>query len=326
MSISALQKSTIVRTKKAGTGAFFRTAEVVAPRLAGRVARDLWFTVPPGPAAGELPEGGEPFEVTSRGTTVRGHVWGSGPVVYLVHGWGGRGSQMSAFVEPLVEAGHQVVLFDGPSHGDSDPGRNGPTRTHGMELGQALDEVFARFGPAHAVIAHSLGTIATYLTLRFGWLSTERLVLVAPMVEAESLFDFFQSALGFGPRTRRAFDQQVLEFVGLPVSEFDARVQAAHADVDDVPTLIVHDRKDPQTPYGDAVSLLDALPDARLITTTGLGHRRILSDPDVVSQVVDFIAPDAEVRQLSDASAGHVVDEAPAPRLARLVRLHDTVA
>jgi pimeloyl-ACP methyl ester carboxylesterase len=326
MTVSSLQKSTIVRTKNAASRAFFRSAEVVAPRLGGRVARDLWFTVPPGIEATPLPEGGEPFEVISRGTTVRGHVWGTGPVVYLVHGWGGRGSQMSAFVEPLVEAGHQVVLFDGPSHGDSGPGRHGPNRTHGVELGQALDEVFARFGPAHAVIAHSLGTIATYLTLRFGWLSTERLVLIAPMVEAESLFDFFQSALGFGPRTRRAFDQSVLEFVSLPVSEFDARVQAAHADVDDVPTLIVHDRKDPQTPYGDAVSLLEALPDARLITTTGLGHRRILSDPEVVSQVVDFIAPDAEVRQLSPASAGDVVHEAPTPRLAGFVGLHDTVA
>lgn len=299
MSVSSIRKSTIVRTKTAASRAFFRSAEVLAPRMAGRIARDLWFTVPPGPAATELPGGGEPFEVLSHGHLVRGHFWGTGPVVYLVHGWGGRGSQLTAYVEPLVEAGHRVVLFDAPSHGDSDPGSSGPSRTHGVEFGQAFDDVFARFGPAHAVIAHSLGTLATYLTLRFGWLSTERLVLLAPMVEAESLFDFFQSALGFGPRTRRAFDREVLEFVGLPVKEFDARVQAAH--VGDVPTLIVHDRKDPQTPYGDAVSLLDALPDARLITTTGLGHRRILRDPTVVEKVLDFISPDAEVRQLPRA-------------------------
>jgi pimeloyl-ACP methyl ester carboxylesterase len=299
MTVSAFQKSTIVRTKQAGFRAFFRSAELLAPRLGGRVARDLWFTVPPAAEPTELPAGGEPFEVISHGTVVRGHFWGTGPVVYLVHGWGGRGSQLTAYVEPLVAAGHRVVLFDAPSHGDSDPGRHGPKRTHGVEFGKALDDVFARFGPAHTVIAHSLGTIATFLTLRYGWLSTERLVLIAPMVEAESLFDFFQSALGFGPRTRRAFDQHVLEFVGVPVDEFDARVQPAH--VDDVPTLIVHDRKDPQTPYGDAVSLLDALPDARLLTTTGLGHRRILRDPAVVAKVLDFIAPSAEVRQLPRA-------------------------
>ena len=32
---------------------------------------------------------GEPFEVLSHGHVVRGHFWGTGPVVYLVHGWGG---------------------------------------------------------------------------------------------------------------------------------------------------------------------------------------------------------------------------------------------
>ena len=87
------------------------------------------------------------------------------------------------------------------------PARPGHGRTHGVEFGKALDAVFARFGPAHAVIAHSLGTISTYLALRFGWLCTERLVLLAPMVEAVSLFDQFQRALGFGRRTRRAFDR-----------------------------------------------------------------------------------------------------------------------
>jgi pimeloyl-ACP methyl ester carboxylesterase len=294
MTVSSLQKSTIVRFKEAASPAFFRVAEVLAPALAGRIARDLWFTVPAGFAASALPVGGEPFEVLSHGSSVRGHVWGTGPVVYLVHGWGGRGSQLTAYVEPLVEAGHRVVLFDAPSHGDSDAGRSGPNRTHGVEFGQALDDVFARFGPAHTVIAHSLGTLATYLTLRFGWLSTERLVLLAPMVEAESLFDHFQSALGFGPRTRRAFDRGVLDFVGLPVKEFDARVQAAYSD--GVPTLVVHDRTDPQTPYADAVSLVAALPDARLVTTTGLGHRRILRDPAVVGKVVAFIRSDAESR------------------------------
>lgn len=292
MTVSSFQKSTIVRIKKTEQRAFFRTAEVVAPRWGARVARDLWFTVPPAQAAAPLPPGGEPFTADAHGSAVRGHVWGAGPVVYLVHGWGGRGAQLSAYVEPLVAAGHRVVLFDGPSHGDSDAGRHGPTRTHGVELGQALDAVFVRFGPAHTVIAHSLGTIATYLTLRFGWLSTERLVLIAPMVEAASLFDFFQSALGFGPRTRRAFDNQVLDFVGIPVDGFDARVQAAHVDV--VPTLVVHDRKDPQTPYADAVALVESLPDAHLVTTTGLGHRRILRDPAVVERVLRFVLPESE--------------------------------
>ena len=287
MTLSSAQKSTIVRLRNNGLRAFFRSADLLAPGLAGRRARDLWFTVPPTMAATPLPAGAEPFTVTAQGAEVRGHVFGEGPTVYLVHGWGGRGSQLAGFVEPLVATGHRVVLFDGPAHGDSDPGPAGPGRTHGVELGRALDAVFARFGPAEAVVAHSLGAIATYLSLRFGWLGTSRLVLLAPMVEAQSLFDQFQAALGFGDRTRRAFDREVDAFVGVPVAEFDAVHQAAH--VDPVPTLVVHDRGDRQTPYAAAERLVDALPDARMVTTEGLGHRRILRDPAVIARVVEFI-------------------------------------
>lgn len=210
----------------------------------------------------------------------------SGGTVYLVHGWGGRGSQFGALVEPLVLAGHRVVMFDAPAHGDSDAGPAGPRRTHGLELARALDAVFCRFGPAEAVVAHSLGTIATYLTLRFGWLGTQRLVLIAPMVESVSLFDQFQAALGFGPRTRKAFDRAVDEFVGIAVAEFDARVQAAY--VEPVPTLVIADRGDRQTPYADAVDFAQTI-GVPLVTTEGLGHRRILRYPEVITCVVDFV-------------------------------------
>jgi pimeloyl-ACP methyl ester carboxylesterase len=235
-----------------------------------------------------VPEDGQAFAVDSLGAKLRGRVWGTGPVVYLVHGWGGNGAQLAAFVRPLVAEGFRVVMFDAPAHGQSDPGPAGPRRTHGVEFGKALDAVFARFGPAEAVIAHSLGAISTYLTLRFGWLSTRRLVLLAPMVAAEPLFDQFQGALGFGARTRRAFDRDLEEFVGIPMREFDAAYQSAR--VDSVPTLVVHDRGDRQTPWADSARLVASLPEGRLVATDGLGHRRILKDPAVVREVVGFVA------------------------------------
>jgi pimeloyl-ACP methyl ester carboxylesterase len=285
--MSRPRKSTIVRSRNLARRAAFRTADLLAPSRAGLIARDLWFTVPPRLVAEPLPEGGERFEVDSLGATVRGHVWGTGPVAYLVHGWGGNGAQLAAFVRPLLADGHRVVMFDAPAHGESEHGPAGPRRTHGVEFGKALDAVFAKFGPAEVVIAHSLGAISTYLTLRFGWLSTRRLVLLAPMVAAEPLFDQFQRALGFGSRTRRAFDRHLDAFVGIPMAEFDATFQAAH--VEPVPTLVVHDRGDRQTPYADSARLVESLPDARLVTTEGLGHRRILKDAGVVREVTAFL-------------------------------------
>jgi pimeloyl-ACP methyl ester carboxylesterase len=312
------QKSTIVRFRNGAMSAFFRTAEHVAPGPAGRVARDLWFTAPPRMADLPVPEGGESFEVEAQGHVVRGTVWTprgfetvaahpSQPpgTVYLMHGWGGRGSQFGAMVEPLLESGHRVVMLDAPAHGESDHGPAGPRRTNGLEFAKALDAVFLRFGPADAVVAHSLGTISTYLALRFGWLGTERLVFVAPMVESQSLFDMFQGAMGFGTRTRRALDRTVYDWVGIPVAEFDARVQAAH--VEPLPTLVITDRGDRQTPYDDVVDFAESI-DAPLITTEGLGHRKILRDPDVIANVVEFVSGHRrEVGQFSAASDGSSV-------------------
>ncbi|HEY0903359.1 MAG TPA: alpha/beta fold hydrolase [Marmoricola sp.] len=290
--MSRPNKSTIVRFRNRAQQAFFRYGEQVGPAVVAHVARDLWFAAPPRMAPSPLPEGGEPFEVDAQGHVVRGWVWGEGPVVYLMHGWGGRGSQFAAMVEPLVEAGHRVVMFDAPAHGESDHGPAGPRRTHGVEFAKALDAVFCRFGPAEAVVAHSMGTISTYLALRYGWLGARRLVLVAPMVEFNGLLDLFQDALGFGTRTRRSLERQVKELVGVPVRDFDARVQAEH--VEPLPTLVVTDRGDRQTPY-DAVVDFAARIDAPLVTTEGLGHRKILRDPAVIARIVDFVADEQEL-------------------------------
>ena len=284
MASTASKKSTNVRVLRMAA----RVGEAVAPGIAARAATRAWFALPPGPPPGRLPAGGTSFEVVSQGGTVRGLTWGNGPVVYLVHGWAGRGSQLVAFVEPLVRRGHRVVMFDGPSHGDSDPGPSGAGSSSGMELGRALDAVAARFGPAQAVVAHSMGSVAAMLALRYGWLGTERLVLLAPMSRYDTQFRAFAEYVGLGPRTRRRVDRLVADRVGLATERFAVGVLAD--EVDPVPTLIVHDRADRQTSYDESVRLADELPDARMLSTHGLGHRRLLSDAGVVEAVTSFAA------------------------------------
>lgn len=280
---SQSQKSTIVRLIPFA----LRLGDVVAPSLAARLANRLWFALPQsGRRPSPPPDGGEPFEVTSQGTRIRGRAWGEGPVVYLVHGWAGRGADLSAFVEPLVARGRRVVMFDGPSHGDSDPGVLGPGRAHGVEFGRALDTVFIKFGPAEAVIAHSMGAVGALLTLKYGWLSTKRLVLLAPMDRLSAQLDGFCAAFGVGTRTRRRMDEQIEELVGQPVSDFDTR--RLLGEVGPMPLLVVHDQDDRVTPYAEGKKIADAASGV-LVTTTGLGHHRVLREDATVQSVVGFV-------------------------------------
>lgn len=56
------------------------------------------------------------------------------------------------------------------------------------------------------------------------------------------------------------------------------------------PLLVVHDRDDRAIPFAHALQLREAARGpAELLATSGLGHRRVLRDRDVVNKVVEFI-------------------------------------
>lgn len=290
MALSASKKSTIVRL----IGLGLTVGERIAPGLTARWVTRQWFTLPPSLRVIALPNGGKPFEVAWKHGAVRGWSWGEGPVVYLVHGWGGAGHQFAALVEPLRRAGYTVVAFDAPSHGSSDPGEWGPTSTTGVEFGQALDAVFMKFGRGEAVVAHSMGGLATLLALTHGWFGANRLVFVAPMAGYAEAMDVFQSMLGFGPRIRRRVDVRTWRRVGLDDDEFDVRNLWSRLE-ERPPALIVQDDTDRQAPYAESRTLAADI-GAEFMTTTGLGHNRVLADEQVARRIVEFLEPDdAEV-------------------------------
>jgi pimeloyl-ACP methyl ester carboxylesterase len=284
------QKSTSVRIKAVAIRAGFALAERCAPTLGGRYAAGRWLTVPPAPAAlptAPEPAGGQEFAIQVGDGTVRGAGYGTGPVVYLMHGWGGTGAQLSAFVEPLRRAGFRVVRFDAPSHGRSDPGACGRGRTHGVEFAAALAAVMQRFGPADTVIAHSMGVLPSLLVQRAG-LPVGRLALIAPVRDLDGHLGRFATLVGMGPRTRRAMDHRIAEIIGEPVAGMDVRRLAEYTGP--IPLLVVHDRADRETWHAHSVELAERWSGpVTMISTEGLGHRRILSDPGVVDLVTGFV-------------------------------------
>jgi pimeloyl-ACP methyl ester carboxylesterase len=68
-----------------------------------------------------------------------------------------------------------------------------------------------------------------------------------------------------------------------------------------IPVLIVHDTDDREVPYADGPRLSQLL-GARLLTTNGLGHRRILYAPEVVSAIVEFIEEGRRVTSRYDSA------------------------
>ncbi len=287
---SSSQKSTIVRIKQRALKASFRVLEIVSPSIGARWAEQFWFAISRSRIEEPVP-GGAPFEVTSQGGVVRGRRWGNGgPVVYLVHGWGGNASQLNPLIRPLIAEGFTVVAHDALSHGRSDPGPTGPDSSDGVQMGKALDDVATLFGPAHAVVAHSMGGLATGLALQHGWLGAGRLVFIAPAVRISDYVTVVQTGLGFGPRTLRRLENRVVRRVGMSIEEVDLHRVADEIERPEL--LVIHDPSDRETSYESAKSLVGHWERAQLTTVEGLGHRRVLRDPAIIRQVVAFVSTD----------------------------------
>jgi len=279
------KKSTIDRTAKRTVAA---AVERWAPALGAAIAARLWFTVPsPHPDRNGGPAAiGEPFVITVGGRSVRGQSWGDGRAIYLVHGWGGWGGQLVAFVQPLVEAGYRVIAFDSLSHGESDPGVLGPRRGTLVEMAEVLAAVVDVHGPPAAVIAHSLGAPATALAVRAG-LKADRLVLISPPANPAPHLAALVRGLGFGPRVLARTRALVERRVGVTLADLD--VPRIATEVDTPPLLVVHDLDDREVPWCNGSAIAETWPESTLVSTTGLGHRRLLRDPVVLSEVASFI-------------------------------------
>ncbi|HXH03284.1 MAG TPA: alpha/beta fold hydrolase [Candidatus Competibacteraceae bacterium] len=201
--------------------------------------------------------------------------------VVLLHGWGGRATQLHAFIPPLLAAGFEVIGVDAPGHGLSE-GRYSSL----LQFVHALQQAVAALeGPVEAVIAHSLGAAATAYAISRG-LPVARAVLIAPPVDLTAYSRVFAYHLGL-PETLRAQLQRRLEQrFGIPWAELDARRAATG---NRIPALILHDRQDREVPHAAGAALAAHWPGARLLSTEELGHRRILRHPQVVAEVMAFL-------------------------------------
>lgn len=255
----------------------------VSPQLAAR-AGEWMFLSPPRHRAPERERSAlsraSPFAVPFRGGRLRAWRFGEGPAVLLVHGWGGRGGQLGAFVPPLVDAGCSAVAFDGPAHGGSS-GRLASVPA----FAEAVSAVGRQVG-ARAAVAHSMGAAGTALALRQG-LPLDAAVFLGPPRGPAAFFRLFCDALDLGAKTRQATRLRIERRLGVAMADLDlARAAADMA----IPLLVFHDRGDAEVPWADGASIARAWPGAQLLTTDGLGHRRILREPAVTGRAAQFVA------------------------------------
>ncbi|MEV6418090.1 alpha/beta hydrolase [Kribbella sp. NPDC051718] len=256
--------------------------KVMPPRIAGRVAFELWRRPL---ARGKVRTIEREVHEAASIKVVDGvvtYAWGDGErPVLLVHGWRSRASRYYAFVERLLELGYSPVSYDAPGHGDTVV-KAGTILDHQ----RIINRLSAEHGTFEGVIAHSLGVPFVLYALREG-VEARRVVTISGPAEFGYLVDAFCRELGLGSKVdaglrkaieRGLFDGDETIWAKYSVSEGATELLAIHNDEDDVvdpsqaPILLKR--------YGSK---------AHFLQTNGLGHRRIMVDPEVITEAVAYI-------------------------------------
>ncbi len=208
-----------------------------------------------------------------------------GPVVLLVHGWGGHAGQMLALADSLQAEGLRPVIVELPAHG-----RSAGSISTLPQFARAIEYAAARMMQQghglHALVAHSLAANAAAYAVSRG-LPVTKLVLMAPPASPYEYTRLFAHVFGLSEKTRAAMQRRVEAREGILMPQFEP---AAVGPRIKQPTLVVHDRRDSINRFADGEAYRDAISDARLIATDDLGHRRILKDETVLRALSAFVA------------------------------------
>jgi pimeloyl-ACP methyl ester carboxylesterase len=101
---------------------------------------------------------------------------------------------------------------------------------------------------------------------------------------------------------RRAMQAAIEERYGLRWFEIEVPRLAPRLKT---PALVIHDHQDSFVPWEQGAALARAWPGARLLSTVGLGHGRILENDVVVRAATDFIAGKTVVASLAAPALPH---------------------
>ncbi len=263
----------------------FRIGGRIAPKLTGRFAYKLWTTPPryktPVSEHNALQSARiEVHEINNQ--SIATYQWGqSGPMVLLIHGWSGRGTQLGSIAKKLADAGFRVLGFDAPAHGKSSG-----KQTNIYEISDTIVALNKIYGSFKSVVTHSFGGPCLAIAMKNG-LTTSRVVNISPPADTVGLVKKFVTALTIPQPVEAELIRCIEHDFGEKVWR-DSSMQHNITELD-IPALVIHDVDDVDVPWHEGQKIAQAWSKVRFIKTSKLGHRRILRDPMTIDATVNFI-------------------------------------
>ena len=200
--------------------------------------------------------------------------------VLLVHGWAGRGTQLYKIAESLVQKGFMTVSFDGTAHGGSEG------KTSSMpEFIASMLELEKNYGSFDFVVGHSLGAMASLNAIKKG-LKVKKAILIGSGNSIIAICKQFIQRLELKPKVAIHLKNIMDKQLGEDTEVLSAYVAAKSVSI---PVLVIHDKDDTDVPVACARDIKKNLINSEILITEGLGHRRVLTDTNVIEKIIHFI-------------------------------------
>jgi len=200
--------------------------------------------------------------------------------VLLVHGWSGSGTQLSKIADQLLKNGYSTISFDAPAHGEA-PGK----RSNMPHFIEAIYQLAKSHGPFESAIGHSLGAMSLLRATKCG-LDIKKLAIIGTADSITKITQEFAKNLQLSKKTAQLMKQYFDDRYGENLDNFSGGISAEEVKI---PTLVIHDKNDVDVHFREAHKIMEKLEKGTLVVTEKLGHRKILGDPKVINQIIDFI-------------------------------------
>lgn len=285
----SMKNSTHIRGQKkhertvvsASTYMLSKVAFHIAPNKVTRLMREKGFSIKPFQLTAEqrgLLQQAQSFYLEFNRNRIKVFEWGAGPVILLVHGWGGRALQLDAFITALLSKGYKVVAFDQKGHGESSS-----RFSSYPEIVRSTDLVAAHYAnELHGVVAHSIGANSMFkVSENFG--RKLKIAAVAPVDNFLGVLENMRMKLGIYEKLFAQVIRNIETECGLLLSELDV---LDYEKISRHDVLLVHDKFDRVNNISASHAIHRNLPGSNLMQTEMLGHSRLLGNPEVVDRVV----------------------------------------
>lgn len=200
--------------------------------------------------------------------------------ILLVHGWSGRGTQLIKIADELLELGFSTISFDAPAHGKSKS-----NSTLLPEFIECILEIDKQFGPFEFAIGHSLGGMSILNAISKGF-NIKKAVIIGSGDVIQDIIDDFITKLklksNIAIKLRDHFENKF-------DTKMDSYSSSNVAKKIVTPIFIIHDKEDEDVHVKAAYQIDKNLINSKLLITEGLGHRKILGNLEVISQIKLFL-------------------------------------